>query len=164
MLNYIAKVFVILLCSEDRRGYMDDQSLHDIEKDKKRFLRRYQNNLACISRLEAKLVIVDERITTIKSPNYSGMPRGGVPITLEDLIADKDDLERRIKKLRLKSRDLKRSVYEEIDTIEDTRYCEILEAHFIDGLSFVDIAEKMGYAERHVRKLYAEAIKCLAYQ
>lgn len=141
---------------------MDDQSIQENEKNKKRFLRRYQNNLACISRLEAKLVILDERITTIKSPNYSGMPRGGVPITLEDLIADKDDLERRIKRLRRKSRDLKESVYEVIDSLEDPRYCEVLEAHFIDGLSFRDIAEEMGYAERHVRKLYARAIRSLS--
>ena len=81
---------------------MDDQSIQENEKIKKRFLRRYQNNLSCISRLEAKLVILDERITTIKSPNYSGMPRGGVPVTLDDLLSDKDDLERRIKNLKAK--------------------------------------------------------------
>ena len=141
---------------------MDDQSIQENEKSKKRFLRRYQNNLSCISRLEAKLVILDERITTIKSPNYSGMPRGGVPVTLEDLIADKDDLERRIKKLRVKGRDLKRSVYEAIDSLEDPRYCEVLEAHFIEGLDFGDIAEEMGYTERHVYTLYAEAIRCFS--
>ena len=141
---------------------MGDPSIQETEKHKKRFLWRYRNNLACISRLEAKLVILDERITTIKAPNYSGMPRGGVPVTLEDLIADKDDLERRIQKLKDKSRDLKRSITEAIDTIEDTRYCEVLEAHFIDALDFEDIAEEMGYTERHVYTLYAEAIKCFS--
>ena len=141
---------------------MDDHSIQENEKSKKRFLRRYQNNLACISRLEAKLVILDERIKSIKSPNFSGMPRGGVPVTLDDLLADKDDLERRIKKLKAKNRDLKRSVYEVIDTLEDSRYCEVLEAHFIDGLSIRDIAEETGYTERHVYTLYQEAIRLLS--
>lgn len=139
---------------------MDDHSIQVSEKHKKRFLRRYQNNLACISRLEAKLVILDERLTSIKSTNLSGMPRGGVPITLDDLLADKDDLERRIKKLRAKNRDLRQSVYEAIDTIEDPRYCEVLEAHFVEGLDIKDIADQMGYTERHVYTLYAEAIRC----
>ena len=137
---------------------MSEQTLPIADKHKKRFLKRYRNNLACISRLELKLKILDERITAIKSPNYSGMPRGGVPVTLDDLLADKDDLERRIKKLRVKGREYKRSIYEAIDSIEDPRYCEILEAHFIGGLSIEDIAEEMGYTTRHVYTLYAEAI------
>ena len=141
---------------------MDDQSIQEIEKHKKRSLKRYQKNLACISRLEAKLVTLDERITTIKSPSLSGMPRGGVPVTIEDLISDKMDLEDRIRRLKAKSRDLKKSVCEEIDSLEDPRYCEVLEAHFIEGLSFEEIAEETGYTERHVYTLYAEAIRVLS--
>ena len=140
---------------------MENQSIQESERHKKRSLKRYRKNLACISRLEAKLAILDERLTAIKSPNYSGMPRGGIPITVEDLIADKDDLERRIKKLKVKGQDLKRSLYEEIDSLEDSRYCEILEAHFVDGLSFGEIAEETGYTERHIYTLYKEAISLL---
>lgn len=139
---------------------MDDQS-QEIEKHKKRFLKRYRKNIDCIARLENKLAALDDRITAIKSPNYSGMPRGGVPVTIDDLISDKMDLEDRIKRLKEKSRDLKRSVTEEIDSLEDPRYCEVLEAHFIDGLSFGEIAEELGYSERHIISLYSEAITTL---
>lgn len=138
---------------------MDEQSIQVDEKSKKRFLRRYQCNLSCISRLEKKLVLLDERITTIKSPNYSGMPRGGVAVTVEDLIADKDDIERRIEKLRVKGQELKRLLYEAIDTLEDPRHGEVLEAHFIEGLNIEDIADEMGYSERHVYTLYKDAIR-----
>lgn len=140
---------------------MDEQSKQEIEKHKKRSLKRYRNNIKCIERLERKLVVLDERIKTIKSPNFSGMPRGGVPVTIDDLLSDKMDLEDRIKRLKAKSRDLKKAVCEEIDSLEDTRYCEVLEAHFIEGLSFEDIAEEMGYTERNVIKLYSEAITLL---
>lgn len=143
---------------------MDDQTSHETEalrSKKKRSLKRYRKNVACIERLEKKLVLLDERITGLRSPNLSGMPRGGVPVTIDDLMSDKIDLEDRIKRLKAKSRDLKNAVCEEIDSLEDPRYCEILEAHFIDGLSFEDIAEEMGYTERNVIKLYSEAITLL---
>lgn len=140
---------------------MDDQTVQEIETRKKRSLKRYRKNLACIRRLEEKLNILDERITAVKSPNLSGMPRGGVPVTIDDLLSDKIDLEKRIEKLKAKSRDLKAAVYEEIDSIEDPRYCEVLEAHFIDGLTFESIADEMGYTERHVYNLYKEAINLL---
>jgi DNA-directed RNA polymerase specialized sigma24 family protein len=146
------------------RCYMDDQTSQEIEAlryKKKQFLRRYRKNVACIERLEKKLVLLDERITSLKSPSLSGMPRGGVPVTIDDLMSDKMDLEDRIKRLKAKSRDLKKTVYEEIDSLEDSRYCEVLEAYFIEGLSFEDIAEEMGYTERHVINLYSEAITFL---
>ena len=144
---------------------LDDQSYQDIEtlrSKKKLSLKRYLKNLACIERLEKKLVIMENRITSLKSPSLSGMPRGGVPVTIDDLMSDKMDLEDRIKRLKAKSRELKKAVCEEIDSLEDPRYCEVLEAYFIDGLSFDDIAEELGYTERHVIKLYSEAITLLS--
>lgn len=143
---------------------MDDQTSQEIETlryKKKQSLRRYRKNIACIERLEKKRVLLDERITSLRSPSLSGMPRGGVPVTIDDLMSDKLDLEDRIKRLKAKSRDLKKAVCEEIDSLEDSRYCEVLEAHFIEGLSFEDIAEEMGYTERHVINLYSEAITLL---
>ena len=140
---------------------MDDQSNRGSEREKKRSLRRYRRNLDCISRLEEKREILDQRITTIRGSNLSGMPRGGVPVTLDDLLSDKDDLDRRIKRLKAKSRELKRSTIEEIDSLDDPRYCEVLEAYFIDGLSISEIADQSGYTERHVYNLYKDAIKLL---
>lgn len=141
---------------------MNELSTQEIEKQKKQSLKRYRKNLACIKRLEKKLAILDERITTVRSPNYSGMPRGGIPITIEDLMSDKMDLENRIKRLKIKGRDLRRAICEEIDSLEDSRYCDILEAHFIDCLSFEDIADDTGYTARRVIALYTEAIKILS--
>ncbi len=141
---------------------MDEQSSEEIKRRKKRYLKRYRKNQACISRLENKLVKINERLYSVKTSNLSGMPRGSVPVTTDDLIADKEDLEERIKRLKAKSRGLKKSVYEEIDNLEDPRFCEVLEAYFIDGLSIEKIAEKIGYTERHVYTLYSEAITYLS--
>ena len=89
------------------------------------------------------------------------MPRGGVPVTTEDLIADKIDLENRIKRLKEKSKKLKGEILEEIDSLDDPRYVAILEGFFIDCLSMEDIAENEGYTVRHVYTLYHDAIKAL---
>lgn len=127
-------------------------------ENKKRSLKRYRKNLACIGRLEEKLFILDERIKSVRSPNLSGMPRGSTPITVEDLIGDKEELEKRIDRLKKKTRGLKAAILSEIDSLEDDRYCEILEAHFIDGQTLESIADNMGYTERHIYKLYKKAL------
>lgn len=140
---------------------MEDQEIQEIER-KKRSLKRYKKNLACIGRLEEKLNLLDERIKSVKSPNYSGMPRGGTPVTIEELLSDKIELEERIKRLKGKSKNLKRDILEEIDSLEDPRYCEVLEVFFIECLSLEEIAENEGYTIRHVYRLYSEAVTLLA--
>ena len=140
---------------------MENQEIQEVEK-KKRSLKRYRKNRACIGRLEEKYILLDERIKSVKSPNYSGMPRGGQPVTLDELISDKLELENRIKRLKKKGQKLKSEILEEIDSLEDPRYCEILEAFFIDCLSLEDIAENEGYTLRHIYRLYSEAVTILA--
>ena len=134
--------------------------LSALEK-KKRFLKRYKRNNACIGRLKIKLLVLTERIESVKSPNMSGMPRGSVPVSIEELLSDKMDLENRIARLQAKRSSLKQKVLEEIDNLEDTRYIDILEMFFIDCMSFTEIAEAIGYSERHVVRLYTKAIKKL---
>ena len=87
------------------------------------------------------------------------MPRGGVPVTVEDLLSDKLDLENRIERLKAKKSNLKNKILEEIDTLEDDRYVEVLDSFFIECKSFEDIAEDMGYQERHVIRLYSQALR-----
>lgn len=130
---------------------------------KKRSLKRYKRNLLCIGRLEEKLESLDEKIKSIRSPNYSGMPRGGTPVTIEELLSNKVDLEKRIKRLKVKGRRLKNEILDEIDTLEDPRYCEVLEAYFIDCKNIGEIADEMGYTDRYIYDLYKDAIKELVF-
>ena len=140
---------------------MEDLEIQEIER-KKRSLKRYKKNLACVNRLEEKLALLDEKIKSVKSPNMSGMPRGGTPVTIADLLSDKVELEERIERQKAKSKDLKKEILEEIDSLEDMRHAEVLEAFFIDGISLEDIADNEGYTVRHVYRLYSEAVTKLA--
>ena len=140
---------------------MEDLEIQEIER-KKRSLKRYKKNLVCIGRLEEKLALLDDRIKSVKSPNMSGMPRGGTPVTIADLLSDKVELEERIERQKAKSKDLKKEILEEIDSLDDIRHTEVLESFFIDGISLEDIADNEGYTVRHVYRLYSEAVTQLA--
>ena len=139
---------------------MENQEIQELE-NKKRFLKRYRKNYNCIVRLEGKLSLLDAKLNSVRSPNLSGMPRGGIPITDADLIADKIDLENRIKRLKEKGKKLKGEILEEIDSLDDPRYVAILEGFFIDCLSMEDIADNEGYTVRHVYTLYHDAVRTL---
>ncbi len=139
---------------------MENQEIQEIE-NKKRFLKRYRKNLNCIVRLEGKLALLETKLGSVRSPNLSGMPRGGVPITDADLIADKIDLENRISRLKEKGKNLKREILEEIDSLDEPRYVAVLEGFFIDCLSMEDIADNEGYTVRHVYSIYHDAVRAL---
>ena len=136
---------------------MDDLQFQELER-KKRYLKRYKKNVALVNRLEEKLVDLNERIYKVKSPSFSGMPKGSQPVELSDLISDKEELIARIERLKIKSKNLKAETLEIIDDLDDVRYAEILESFLIDLKSLEDIAEEQGYSVRHIERLYSEAI------
>ena len=140
---------------------MDDNTLLELDRRKK-YLKRYKRNGILIERLENRLRSLETRIQGVKSPSLSGMPRGGTPVTREDLIADKVDLERRIRRLKTKGDTMRTELLDLIDEVDDPRYAEVLESFFVDCKSFTEIAEDMGYTERHVIRLYSEAILALS--
>lgn len=140
---------------------MEKSSISEIER-KKRSLKRYKKNLACIDRLEDKLDLLNDRMTSIKSPNLSGMPRGGQPTTITDLVADKVELEERIAALKLKSRRLRKETLEEIDRLDDPKHVKVLEMFFIDRLTLEEIAAELNYSNRHVYRIYSESLEYLA--
>lgn len=136
---------------------MDDNTLTE-RNTKKRHLKRYRRKLEVIERLEERVKALDSKIESLRSPSLSGMPRGGKAVTSEDMIADKVDLERRISALKLEAGKTRREILDLIDQVDDVRRGEVLEDYFIYGMSFGQIAEEMGYTQRHIIRLYGEAI------
>ena len=124
---------------------------------KKAYLKRYRKNLALVDRLKNKVRVLDERMMNI-TPTLSDMPRGGTPVTIADMLAEKVDLEERIKRLESKGHTIKSEILDRIDELDDPRYAEVLESFFIMGKDFDTIAEENNYTTRHVVRLYSEAI------
>lgn len=132
----------------------------EVEK-KKRFLKRYRKNQICINQLFEKIADLDEKIKTVKAVNNSGIPRGGIPVTTVDLLADKDEYERRLKNREAKSEVLKREINDEIDKLDNPTHIDVLEGYLIGCKSFEIIAEELGYDQRHVERVYANAVHTL---
>lgn len=139
---------------------MDNISLQELER-RKRYLKRYRKNRALIDRLSDKLAALNDRIYGLRSPVISDMPRGGKRVEVSDLIADREELERRIDRLESKGKEIKSEILEQIDGLADPRYAEVLESFFVDCKDFYEIAEEMDYTERHIIRLYSEGILAL---
>lgn len=140
---------------------MTDIEVRETDR-KKQFLKRYKKNIALINRLSEKLQNIDSRLYNIKSPGFSDMPKGGTPITKEDLVSEKTEILERISRLEKKGKKYKREIIDKIDELEDTRYAEILESFFIDCKDLDTIADDNGYTIRHTIRLYSEAIKSIS--
>ena len=130
---------------------------------RKHFLKRYKRNCALVNRLENRLVELDERLYSVRSITITDMPRGGASRELSDIISDKQELEDRINRLVSVGREYRAQILALIDRLDDPRYAEVLEAFFIDCKDFEQIAEGMGYTERHVIKIYSRAIMALSF-
>ena len=129
---------------------------------KRKYLRQYRINRAMISRLKNKILNLDERIKNLRSPTLSDMPRGGTPITKEDLIAEKDEKIDRLNRLEVKGKRIKADILDKIDDLDDPRYAEVLESYFIDCKNIEVIADENNYTTRHIERLLADAIESIS--
>ena len=127
----------------------------------KRFLRRYEYNEERIKELEEEIDVLQERATTISSPQLSDMPRGGVKKTKEDIIAEIDILERRVDRLIVKRRALKEEIEMAIDDLGDPKLCKVLDLYYIKFKTLEQIAEEMNYSYRWIVDLYHQALNAI---
>lgn len=139
---------------------MDVSKCKEVEK-KKAFLKRYRKQLAKIQRIEEKIDFINDRMLNLKAIRISDEPRGTTSISQAELLSDKMDYEKRLEYLKDKAKQIKEEIVGVIDTLDDTRFIEVLEAYFIDCLSFGQIADKLGYNERWIIELYSTAIRTI---
>ena len=111
-----------------------------------------------IEKLEDKLFNIECDMQGVKTRNITEMPKGGKPLTMDDLLIKKEETEHRIQFLINKSREIRLEIYDCIDQLEDDRFAEVLEYYFIDCLTFEDIADKKCYSVRHVGYLYGRGL------
>lgn len=137
-----------------------DEYFKDKER-KKKYLKRYKKNRACVSRLKSKLELIESKLNSIKSTNYSNMPKGGIPKGMDDWIAEKIDLEKRIEKLNKSGDTLKEETYDIIDTIMEPKLVEIMEYLFIKCYEMEDVADMLGLSKRQLLRRYRNALDAI---
>lgn len=129
-------------------------------EEKKQFLWGYRDSLRRIERIKAEM----EELRAMKANLSAGggdAGRKGWKNDLSGRMARLDDLE----KDRQKELEALTQAHERIETaingLEDTREQDVLFYRYIKGLSWSEIGERIGYDERHARRIHGWALSHL---
>ena len=71
------------------------------------------------------------------------------------------ELEQRIENKRRSAETLRTELLNQLERLDNLVQVEILELHFIEGLTIPEISERLMYSNRHVARVYSNAIKTL---
>lgn len=126
---------------------------------KKKWFNRYKILIDEEQYLIDKLDLLVDKIHTVQSVKFNNEPRGGLPITLDDRLIQKERIEQRITKVHKARRMCRNEIIEALNTMEDYKLADILEYHYLDLETWQTIADNMGYSDRHVHRLYKKVLE-----
>lgn len=128
---------------------------------KKEYLLRYQKAKAEVSRIDTELQEL-ERITAIKPISYDGMPHssGGVK-DLAAFAVKADQLRHKLIKARYQQIKVFKEIHDHINAIDDDKQKDVLIYYYIKGMSWEEIAVKIGYTYRHTIRIHGYALAAL---
>lgn len=128
---------------------------------KKEYLLRYQKAKAEVSRIDTELQEL-ERVTAIKPISYDGMPHssGGVK-DLSAFAVKADQFRRKLMKARYQQVKIYEEIHDHINAIESDIQKEVLIDYYIKGMSWEEIAVKIGYTYRHTIRIHGYALAAL---
>ena len=104
---------------------------------------------------EERLARLDARLYAPGAVKISDMPRGGQPITMESLVAEKLELQERINAKCAH----RRTILESIENMRSERDRHILKLHFVDGMTHEQVAERINYSVTQARRYYETALE-----
>ncbi len=130
-------------------------------KEKKKWLNRYSKLLEVETSLKNRLESLEDKPQGLRSSNFNGMPRGSLPVTMEDLIVDKAEIKTRIDKIHKRLIVYKCEILDTIYTLDEPKLIEVLELKYIYCRSVEEIAKELKHNKRHIQRLYAKALESL---
>lgn len=124
----------------------------------KEFLRRARGMDRRIDEATERVMRLRARLETGRMAQISDMPRGGGSDwtdTANALIDLEMQMNARIREMCK----LKRLAMEAIEAVEEARYREVLELYYLDGFTWEQVAEQMGYDLRWIYRLHGRALR-----
>lgn len=124
---------------------------------KKEYLWRYRESVRMVARIESELI----ELRAMKSGigiSYDGMPSGTTQSDLSDYAAELDQLERELISERYKRIKLYQEIEQRIKGLKSKNENDVLHYRYIKGLDWWEVAEKMGYSERHITRIHGNAL------
>ena len=130
--------------------------MNDVERAAKiDYLRSYEWLRDEIADDEERLARLDARLYSPPPKRITDMPRGGQPVTMEALVAEKIELQDQIN-VKCAQRNMIRQSIEVMPRPRDRR---ILKLMFIDGLTQEETAERISFSLTQTRRYYEEALE-----
>jgi len=124
---------------------------------KKEYLNRYLESVRAIRRAEEEL----QEIRIMKmgiSASGDGMPHGGGQSDLSNYAATLDDIERDLRAAKRRRVRTYIEIRNTIESIKNSKERDVIFYRYIKGMDWWEIAEKMKYTERWVKKLHGKAL------
>ena len=126
----------------------------------KEFLRRVRTADRRIDEATERVERIRAKLEAGRMSSVTGMPRGGGQdwtVTADSLIELERGVNARIREMCR----LKRLAMEAIDQVEEARLREVLELYYIDGMTWEQVAERIGLDLRWVFRLHGRALMCV---
>lgn len=103
------------------------------------------------------------RMIGAKIPKYDGMPKGtSVESAVEKIAIRITDLSKKIEELKqaltVEAAKLEKAIIAELKSI---KLQTLLILRYVDGMTFNEISQVMGYSEKHIRRLHKATLKRL---
>lgn len=128
----------------------------DQERNAKiKYLESYKWLNAEIEDDEERLARLDARLYDAPIKKITDMPRGGQPVTMEALVAQKIELQEQINAKCAQ----RKEIIDRIESLRDHRDRRILKLEFIDDLTHEQVAERINYSVAQTRRYYEAALE-----
>lgn len=125
----------------------------------KEFLRRARNVDRRVDEATERVDRLRAKLEAGRMSRITGMPRGGASDwteTVDRLIELEQGVNARIREMCR----LKRLAQEAIDRVDEARLREVLELYYLDGFTWDQVAERMGFKDvRWVYELHGRALR-----
>ena len=130
-------------------------------------MKEYLNKVRTIDKeIDAKEEIKEQmrrRLVNVKATQYREIDvMGGERKTSEDRILDYIEYSEQINELIDKLIDMKMTVVEEIENIDDGLYRTLLTERYINNKNWEVVANILGYDERHTLRLHNDALRAFS--
>lgn len=129
-------------------------------EEKKQFLWGYRDSVRRMQRIRSEIEEIRElKMSASTGGGSSG--RKGWKSDLSGYMANLDGLERSLDeewKTRIQAY---KKVKKAIESVENAQEQDVLFYKYIKGMAWWEIAEKMNYSERHIRRLHGRALLAL---
>ena len=130
--------------------------MNDQERNAKiKYLESYKWLNAEIEDDEERLARLDARLYDAPIKKISDMPRGGQPVTIDSLVAQKIELQDKINAKCAR----RNKILNQIESMPDDRDRRILKLEFIDDLTHEQVAERINYSVAQTRRYYEAALE-----